>query len=660
MLRTSQQNAPLQSECVLSPNRGGDARAPTQFHSSGRDKQIAVESDVKHMATAGHTVWMAHGNGTISVRKSRTAEVVATMKPFQGFPWCLQLVEVGAAQYMWVGLSNGDIEVYDAASFTPESLLSRHTGGIYCLAEFSGSVFSGSNDFEIMQWDAAKRVFVRQLSGHTNYVRALVADGPFLFSASNDKTVRVWNTAAGKLVATGKYHEEGVGCLCRVGDTLWSGDEAGKIVVSSIDTLSSLAVLSEHYGRVNCIKKAGSRVYSGGSDFEIIVWDAAQRTMISKVADHKGWLHHFACPARLTRYFLWSAASDSTVRCWHHDEYCAMTPDVERFDDMSWFQAQHNPFKELNQALATELRDAQQYLHRLQERYNEDVSLLQGEAEKGQVARRMVMELEGTVGSTNDLNAEKDRKIESLQSAIAAKDEELTHTNAKAIRLTKEQSELRTQVDELKAKLEEQQRRNQLLQAERDSAEIAVEKLRQLRPTTAGGAVPEGEGTLIAPLVITNDTQAQNLAAKLHKELEECMKLNESFRTEIMRYKTMMGIDPNPTPKATSHLRPGTAAQQAVASAAAATPAISGGCKERVAGSVAVGDGYSWRGAHFSDGNLRTLVNDRYYNERVLFHTGAGSRVGSARGPSAIAKSPRAPQSTSCRCPGQQPRRLRL
>ena len=233
-----------------------------------------------------------------------------------------------------------------------------------------------------------------------------------------------------------------------------------------------------------------------------------------------------------------------------------MTPDVERFDDMSWFQSQHNPFKELNQALSSELKGSQQSLHLLQQRYNEDVSLLQGEAEKGQEARRQVLQLEGTVGSTNDLNAEKDRKIESLQAAINTKDEELASTTAKAVRLTKEQSEMRTQVEELKAKLEEQQRKNDLLQAERDGSEVAMEKLRQLRGG-ASGSSEGGEGVLIAPLVVTSDTQAQNLAAKLHKELEDCMKLNESFRTEIMRYKTMMGIDPNNTAKATSHLRPG-------------------------------------------------------------------------------------------------------
>eukprot|EP00658_Telonema_sp_P-2_P059909 TRINITY_DN48996_c0_g1_i1.p1 TRINITY_DN48996_c0_g1~~TRINITY_DN48996_c0_g1_i1.p1 ORF type:complete len:153 (+),score=24.66 TRINITY_DN48996_c0_g1_i1:218-676(+) len=151
-----------------------------------------------------------------------------------------------------------------------------------------------------------------------------------------------------------------------------------------------------------------------------------------------------------------------------------------------------------------------------------------------------------------------------------------------------------------------------------------------------------------------------------------------------MRYKTMMGIDPNNTAKATSHLRPGSLpaapttatssannTQHATAmirpgSSSAAHPSASntmGGASSGGGaglGTVSVGEGYQWRGAHFTDGNLRSYVNDRYYNERVLFHTGAGNRPGSARAPSASIKSPRVPQSTSCRCPGQQPRRLKF
>lgn len=420
------------------------AKTPTHFASSGKDKQIAVDSDVRAMAVAGHTVWMAHGDGNLSVRKTRTAEVVAKLSPYQGRAWSLLTVATTEGiEYVWVGLSNGDIEVYDSASRTPQTLLSRHTGGVYCMTEFSGFVFSGSNDFEIMQWDATKKIFLRQLSGHTNYVRALFAEGGLLISGSNDHTVRVWNIATGKNVSVGRFHSEGVGCICRVGSNIWSGDEGGVIQVWSLETLQVAAKLTEHTGRVTTLKKVGSRVFSGAGDCEILIWDAQTFQLVSKIDDHAGWINAVVCPAQLARYYLWSAAADGTVKCWHHDEYRVMSGDAERFDDMRWYHTEHTPYKDLNICLSNELSSTTEKLQALQLNYYADVDRLRTEGEKARAVAEKALALEGHLGSAQQRFDEKKRELDSANEILSLKEKELTANNSNTIRLTKENGDLR-------------------------------------------------------------------------------------------------------------------------------------------------------------------------------------------------------------------------
>ncbi|RNE95193.1 uncharacterized protein Tco025E_10127, partial [Trypanosoma conorhini] len=207
------------------------------------DKIFATASPARVMVTCAHHVWMALENG-VEVRNARTAELVhgwttesSRDRSVTGI-WSLLAVRTQSKEpQVWMGLSNGSVEVYDARSFVMVQQLNKHAGGVYCLAEFGGYVYSGSSDFKIAQWGADDGRLIRMLHGHTNYVRCLYAEGSAVVSGSDDCTVRVWDAGSGEAQLTGHFHgRAGVSALCRVGVTMWSGDNEGRVIAWKLST----------------------------------------------------------------------------------------------------------------------------------------------------------------------------------------------------------------------------------------------------------------------------------------------------------------------------------------------------------------------------------------------------------------------------------------
>ncbi|RNE96852.1 hypothetical protein TraAM80_09699, partial [Trypanosoma rangeli] len=195
------------------------------------------------MTVTPDNVWIAMADGGVEVRDSRTAKLVHC---FASVPrptcvtriWTLLAVGTqGKDPQVWMGLSNGSVEVYNAQSFAMVRQLNKHAGGVYCLAEFGGYVYSGGSDFKIAQWDVRDGRHVRMLHGHTNYVRCLYAEGSAVVSGSDDCTVRVWDAGCGETQLTGHFHgRAGVSALCRVGVTMWSGDNEGRVIAWKLST----------------------------------------------------------------------------------------------------------------------------------------------------------------------------------------------------------------------------------------------------------------------------------------------------------------------------------------------------------------------------------------------------------------------------------------
>jgi hypothetical protein len=484
------QSSPQRPSSAFSPSRRVSVVSPAPLRRSSakltpkpqssigsREKQFRVDSDVRAGCVVENSVWLAHNDGTLSIRNAKSSEVVKTMKVENRGARAWSILSVpGASPRVWVGLSNGDIDVYDGLTKQHVHHTSRHTGGVYCLAEFNGMVYSGSNDFEIIQWSAEEMNFKRQFNGHRNYVRALHAEGAVLTSASDDQTIRIWNAVTGAVVSVLNIHKTSVSSLCRVGLHMWSGDDSGKIIIWRVSTLDVEDTLCEHHSRITTLKKVGARVYSGSSDYEIAIWDIHTRQVIGRLTDHKGWIYTIFAPSQLTRYYVWSAAADSSVKCFHHDEYKVTTADLERFDNVAWYHAEYTPYKDLNHELQRALAVADskvEYALTQAREANEARDAARVELEELKLtARRWESALDS---AQRELHDEKDVHVPHLLEMLDRKEKELAALSDEIKTLHGSNVDLRCKNETLKMENDEAVRRGGLLFVEKEKLQKALD-----------------------------------------------------------------------------------------------------------------------------------------------------------------------------------------
>ncbi|CUG87147.1 WD40 repeat-containing protein, putative [Bodo saltans] len=532
----------------------------------GDDRHFRVDSDVRALAVSEHNVWLAHHDGDVTIRKTRTTELVHTIRPSPGGgrAWSMVVVPYGqnannlqntAANNaskndeVWLGLSNGTIDVYDAVTYEKLHSLLRHTGGIYTLAEYGGYVYSGSNDFTIVMWSAERHRSVRQLCGHSSYVRCLYAEGSIVISGGDDHTIRVWEVPSGKLLQAQHFHHSGVSTLARVGMHMWSGDDLGQICVWALGTYELLVKNEKaHASRITIIKKVGSRVYIGSTDRKVSIWDAYGKKQLRTMEDHNSWITCVACPSVLSRYFVWSAGADGAVRCWHHDEYKIMSGDAERFDDVRWYYTMHPPGQEQTTALLDQIHHQD---HQLVQ-WKQEADTFRGEASRSTqqsetLNRRLADALEECV--KQKARADSVEALLSTKTALLlTKETELESLSSKTVGSVTEIGALKVQVEGLIAKLKEEERRADQAVAEKLAADSLLIKLKDLKAEeAAGGRLSNGSTSAkYLPLLILNTpSDVGSTVIALHHDIRSLLQLNEALRDEVERYKGVLGIKTN-------------------------------------------------------------------------------------------------------------------
>ncbi|CBZ29925.1 conserved hypothetical protein [Leishmania mexicana MHOM/GT/2001/U1103] len=408
------------------------------------DRVLVVPAPPLFIATVGDVVWITFSDGEVEVRNTRTGEVVRRFEPAVSAvptsgPTDSATVGVGGATgmsaplkwdsnkgtasaltvhsvavvrtllavptadgetHVWMGLSNGCIEVHEGDTFPSSSgeasvnasnrpstgsliaLLRKHTAAVTSLAEFGGYVYSGSEDHQILQWRACQYMYARFFRSHCPHdgpVRCLYAEGNALVSGSDDCTVKVWDIGDGNMRLTGYFHSQsgGVLALCRVGELMWSGDASGQVVRWHLRTCEAVGIHAPHSGRVLSLCRVGHRVYSGSSDGTMGIFDAASGQLLQRITDQAlGWVTAVECPAKLSRFVVWSCSADGAVRCWYQDEYASMSADEARFDDGSWYDSGSTPYREFRAAAGQRTQRLKQQLEVIEHRDSQAMALL--------------------------------------------------------------------------------------------------------------------------------------------------------------------------------------------------------------------------------------------------------------------------------------------
>ncbi|CAD2217726.1 WD domain, G-beta repeat, putative [Angomonas deanei] len=469
------------------------------------DKIFATPAPTVAMTVCRHLVWVGYGDGHIEVRNARTSEVVkrflcsapveveegsnkanntvslpefGNSEPFSffgpkkvvqpavkknknvtpeaRFVKTMLAVETSEGDpLVWMGMSNGAIEIYHGEKCYFLRTIKRHSGAVNCLSEFGGLVYSAGQDGIIVQWSADEGRYMKSFSssmGHEGPVLCVYAEGNAVVTGSADNTVKVWDIGTATMELTGYFHSMtgGVTALCRVGELMWSGDNQGQVVRWTLRTCEAIQIHRPHTARVTILQKVGSRVYSGSADGTVALHCAATGNLLQRLQDHStGWVSSFAAPFQLSRFVLWSAGSNGLVRCWYQDEYIPLSSDHERLNDPSWYLSGSTPYREFRAAVG---------------RYNEElrnkIAIAESKDEQAaQILRRCSVAFTG--GKGKDTIAQHISRIKD-QTSLAT--QRRNNMNNAVTTKTTELEQLESELSSLRMMMENAQRELQQLE----------------------------------------------------------------------------------------------------------------------------------------------------------------------------------------------------
>eukprot|EP00994_Dinema_validum_P000621 NODE_111_length_2497_cov_100.516340_g78_i0.p1 GENE.NODE_111_length_2497_cov_100.516340_g78_i0~~NODE_111_length_2497_cov_100.516340_g78_i0.p1 ORF type:complete len:804 (-),score=186.93 NODE_111_length_2497_cov_100.516340_g78_i0:85-2442(-) len=325
-------------------------------------KNIAECDPRCSVVTTGGLVWIGERDGSITIRRA-DGELLHIIERRKGaFVWCM--IQVGTT--VWAGCSDGFVRVLSQASFKLDHQFAKHSGGgggVAALAYHAASstVFSGSNDFQLLAWDANTYQFLRQLGpGHSSAVRALLVDRNTLYSAGDDSVVACWDITTGQRTANWTGHTKGVHSLCKTEHYIWSGSEDATIRIWNPKTAECVGVAEVHTGAVEALTSVGDKVWSGAGD-TVCVWDAVRLKLLGTYVVHDGYVNTIVVVNKVCQNQVWTAASDRTAKLWLTEAADEAPTLIRKLEESDAVDSENRRMREDNRTLADEvvgLRDA--------------------------------------------------------------------------------------------------------------------------------------------------------------------------------------------------------------------------------------------------------------------------------------------------------------
>jgi WD40 repeat protein len=206
--------------------------------------------------------------------------------------------------------------------------LDSQNGEVLCAAWAADGqqVALGLENGDIQLWDAATHTLSATFRGHTDPVYAVEFNpsGTYLVSAvrqrgeETDTALRLWDVASGQTVGRLEGHTGGVLSVAWSPDgaRLLSSDENGVIKLWDMTAMKPITDLVEHSGQVWHVtwRPDGQKFASAGENGELFVWDAANLSVESRLIGHQGLVLGIAWSPDGSQ--LASTGSDATARIW--------------------------------------------------------------------------------------------------------------------------------------------------------------------------------------------------------------------------------------------------------------------------------------------------------------------------------------------------------
>ncbi|KAF9153790.1 hypothetical protein BG015_002614 [Linnemannia schmuckeri] len=185
-------------------------------------------------------------------------------------------------EIMAVGLRNGDMGIYDTATWKKIPCFKRRRQGVWKIAFslINHHIVSVGSFNTLLVWDIASGETVKEMQGHGVQVTSVAFSpcGKQVASSSEDKTIRLWNSQTGEEMFVLKGHTRKVTAVRyapsgrRIASCSWDGS----VRFWNPETGKSEFVGETSYGLISCLEYSpdGQRAASGHSTGRIQLWDA--------------------------------------------------------------------------------------------------------------------------------------------------------------------------------------------------------------------------------------------------------------------------------------------------------------------------------------------------------------------------------------------------
>ena len=226
-----------------------------------------------------------------------------------------------------LGLGDGSVQVFDAATGEETALMSRHNGACQALCFIDGGkkVVSVGGGQSVKLWDVDAKKELATLHDRsyaedsaTPVALAANADGSLAAVANEERAIVIHDGRSGDVKATLRGHDDLVNCLAFSpdGKTLASGSSDRTIKLWDATTWEERATLKGHANWVYALAFShdGATLASGGYDKMIRLWDVASGKEKNSIEAHRGAVRALAFTPDDRE--IASGGSDRVVKVW--------------------------------------------------------------------------------------------------------------------------------------------------------------------------------------------------------------------------------------------------------------------------------------------------------------------------------------------------------